>query len=155
MIIRFARITPLLIPLFIFLSFGRVFAELPPRPEPPAPVQHTPTDQSDDDIEGAKIILTIPMSTPLPINQASWTQVQWQDVDDQWHDVSGWAGTFTLSPDHQSWEVEWWVDKEHFGDGPFRWQIEIGKTYKSPTIYSAEFLLPNQINEVKTITLLD
>ncbi len=49
---------------------------------------------------------------------AAWTVVQWKDALGGWHDVDGWRGEF--DPDGYK---TWRFPRQHFGTGPFRWQI--------------------------------
>ncbi|MEM7347426.1 MAG: hypothetical protein AAF485_24570, partial [Chloroflexota bacterium] len=52
---------------------------------------------------------------------SAWTKVQWQNVNNDWEDVTGWQGTLTQG------SRRWWVDAKDFGTGPFRWVITDGK----------------------------
>ncbi len=48
----------------------------------------------------------------------AWTVMQWQDGLGGWHDVEGWRGEF--DPDGFK---TWRFPEQHFGTGPFRWQV--------------------------------
>ena len=48
----------------------------------------------------------------------AWTVVQWKDALGNWHDVDGWRGEF--DPDGYK---TWRFPRQHFGTGPFRWQV--------------------------------
>lgn len=97
----------------------------------------TPTEQP-----GGHIELHLPASY-VDI----WTEVQWLDGEGNWHQVDGWRG-FT---DNRA-TVRWYVSRNDFGKGPFRWQVflfEEGDLIDS----SALFFLPKAGDETIKINL--
>ena len=113
---------------------------LPPRPEPtPAP----------NPIAGGGIELRV--QSTQAIDWASvQTLVQWQDGLGSWHDVEGWRGTLDeLYSD--GGRKTWWMSKEHFGTGPFRWAIYKG----DETLATSEsFAMPKSAGEVVQVVML-
>ena len=61
----------------LLLSPARVFADLPPRPVPPAKPQGEASPETY--AEGAKIILILPVENHPAVTQATWTQIEWED----------------------------------------------------------------------------
>ena len=106
---------------------------LPPRPTQPA--INAPTH-----IMGGFITLTTVGAT-----NETWTAIQWQDANGDWHLVDGWQGT----PNSDN-EVHWYVGPENLGSGPFRWQV-----YDVPNgeilATSDSFDLPTQAGETEAI----
>lgn len=80
-----------------------VNAKLPPRPDV--------TPVAEDYPAGTIILDVSPAQTGL------WSVVQWQDAGGGWHDVDGWRGEV------QNGRTIWWVEKPHWGTGPFRWVV--------------------------------
>jgi hypothetical protein len=92
----------------------------PPRPTPrpkPAPASAP---------AGATIALALRFGPLWPQAgipwQDLWTVVQWQDRGGNWHDVEGWQGTPDGIVDGEGRKT-WWLFRELFGQGPFRWVI--------------------------------
>lgn len=103
-------VTAVLTAQLFLLSTPAAVTALPPRPTATAvPVPQTP---------GAQISLHVVGEIAAEIAADNWTIVQWQDADEQWHDVTGWQGE--LEPDGSK---TWWVGTELLGRGPFRWQL--------------------------------
>ena len=105
--------------LFLGLAFSLMLiaapvqAALPPRPEP-VPTAVSP---QKDAVKGAQIKLMV--SEP---SKDAWTVVEWQDpTTEEWTAVGGWQGTL----DADGSQV-WWVGRDHFGAGPFRWLVYDG-----------------------------
>ena len=94
---------------------------------------------SVSDARGASIELAGTGAT-----QDLWSVVQWQGVNNEWHDVDGWRGTF--DPDNV---VKWWVGYEDLGRGPFRWVVYQGET---ALFISDPFQLPANNGEITRIT---
>ncbi len=92
------------------------------RPTPTPSYDDTPDvpeeSGSTGDVRGGSIELVGTGAT-----QDLWTVVQWQGINDEWHDVDGWRGSFY--PDNM---VKWWVGYEDLGRGPFRWVVYQGET---------------------------
>lgn len=105
-------------------------AELPPRP--------TITPVPDTAPHGATIILQTQVNL--------WTVVQWQDTNNDWHDVEGWRGAATDGT------VKWWVAQKDFGTGPFRWVVSKTKDEKIIATSQA-FYLPSMANEIVSIAI--
>jgi len=95
-------------------------------------------DNNVVDVRGGSIEL---MGTG--VTQDLWSVVQWQGVNDEWHDVDGWRGTF--NPENM---VKWWVGYEDLGRGSFRWIV-----YQDDVIIhtSETFQLPANDGEVTRI----
>ena len=117
-----------------------VYAELPPRPEAPtAPVASTT-------LSGAqiKLIVTDPAG-------GEWTEIEWQDPNTgDWHKVDGWRGS--MIADGSTAVQVWWVDRDQFGDGPFRWLVydaEGGELVAT----SENFETPKNNEQVITVTM--
>ena len=89
---------------------------LPPRPEP--------TPVSPPMVGGG---IELRAYTTQAIDWESvHTLVQWQDGLGGWHDIDGWRGTLDeIYTD--GGRKTWFVPKEHFGTGPFRWLIYRGE----------------------------
>ncbi len=134
----------------IALTPSTVFADLPPRPIPPAKPQSQPANV--DPIQGAKIVLVMPVDDYPNINQHSWTTVQWQDEHGIWRDVTGWQGTPTFNSKMHRWEVEWWVGEENLSAGPFRWVIESKEAALNNKLFTQPFQLPSTHLAIKEIT---
>lgn len=87
------------------------------------------SDGDDDALVGGYIELRVSMST------ATWSYIEWQDIDGRWHVVDGWAGTL------ESGHRRWWVAAKDFGTGPFRWVVS--QSPQGPVIHiSQPFFLP-------------
>jgi hypothetical protein len=55
-----------------------------------------------------------------------WTVIQWSDGQGNWYDVDGWRGNLdVVEQKEERWmgQKEWWVAKEDFNTGPFRWLV--------------------------------
>ena len=78
-----------------------------------------------------------------------WTLVQWQNEWDNWYDVTGWQGTF----DEITYGVgtkTWWVAREGFGTGPFRWVVH--ESAGGAVVATSEsFYLPDIVGEMVTV----
>jgi hypothetical protein len=111
-----------------------VRADLPPRPDP----TETAVPPKSDSIKGAQIKLMVAQ----PIGN-EWTVVEWQNpMSGEWTAVEGWQGTLELDGTQV-----WWVGREHFGDGPFRWLVyasEDGQLLET----SESFTMPTRDLEV-------
>ncbi len=127
-------------------------ADLPPRFTPtPAPPPAQPAPQSA--LAGAQIQLRAQFSQDWPATgipwQELWTVVQWQDEWGYWHDVAGWQGTLDEAQDGVGTKT-WWVAKEGFSTGPFRWVV-----YESAggavVATSESFYLPDTVGEMVTV----
>jgi hypothetical protein len=77
--------------------------------------------------------------------EGTWTVVQWQDKNGDWHDIEGWRGQLDANG-----RVKWWVAAKDFGTGPFRWQVIQGREGRSLAA-SGSFNLPRQANEILVI----
>ena len=75
-----------------------------------------------------------------------WTVVQWEGVNGQWHDVTGWQGNFL-----QDNSVVWWVASGQLGQENFRWLVYDDETRTRLLITSETFDLPSQSNETVTV----
>lgn len=137
-----------LIPLFLVLLVGVIFiqvllmsstpvvAALPPRP--------TATPAAPPEVAKPKGgLIELQVEGVIP---ELWTIVQWQDAQDDWHDVTGWQGTL----DDGNLKT-WWVGEADLGTGPFRW-VALG-TGDSVWI-SDPFYLPATPGEKVSVYLL-
>ncbi|MBN1933630.1 MAG: hypothetical protein JW934_03140 [Anaerolineae bacterium] len=107
---------------------------LPPRPEPaPTPVA------------GGLIELRINFDPTWSWDQHPWqavdTLVQWKDALGGWHDVDTWRGGLDEVAGYEG-RKSWWLSREHFGTGPFRWAIYLSGS-EEPLKFSKEFFMPN------------
>lgn len=110
---------------------------LTPIPRPTLDVEET----FSGEIIGAYIELHIE-----PDHLIYWTEVQWQDVIGNWHQVEGWRGT------SMEGVTRWFLGEKDFGTGPFRWlvyQQEDGELL----VTSASFYLPDDKDEVTVINV--
>lgn len=117
---------------------------LPPRPTvapSPTPTVHATDDDDDSPRAGATIELQA-STAPAP----TWTVVQWQDAQGDWHDVEGWQGTL------DDGVKRWWVAPADFRTGPFRWRIY---AEKGGDVWGTSdwFDLPASSYEVVTVTV--
>ncbi len=76
----------------------------------------------------------------------SWTVVQWQDANDNWHDVSSWSSQITDG------YVGWWVAPENYGTGPFRWLL-LDSIDGEQLSVSESFNLPGYAKDVVLIEI--
>ncbi len=76
--------------------------------------------------------------------EGAWTVVQWQGVDDNWHDVTGWQGRV------RDGQVRWRVAAKDFGTGPFHWVI-YDKMGGIAQAISTSFRLPASDNQTVTV----
>lgn len=76
----------------------------------------------------------------------AWTVMQWQDALGGWHDVEGWRGEF----DADGYKT-WRFPEQHFGTGPFRWQV-FAKRDGALWAVSAPFDLPDGRDQTLAIT---
>ena len=121
----------------LMLPAAPVRADLPPRPEP----TETAVPLKSDSIKGAQIKLMVTQ----PIGN-EWTVVEWQNpMTGEWAAVEGWQGT--LQPDGTQ---VWWVGREHFGEGPFRWLVYAGEDGQLMET-SETFTMPSRDLEVVAV----
>jgi hypothetical protein len=123
-------------------------AALPPRPTPVTP---TSTPTGPEEPAGAWIELRAypPPGDPSFTWQELWTVVQWQDINDGWHDVEGWRGTPDRVAEGAGSKV-WWVAQKDFGTGPFRWIVHLGQGSEH-LVQSDPFTLPDAAGAILTI----
>jgi len=82
----------------------------------------------------------------LQTQAGTWSVVQWQDANGDWHDVGGWRGSVVDG------SVQWWVAQKDFGTGPFRWAVyQFGGG--ELTAASEAFHLPAGTNDTLDITV--
>lgn len=105
---------------------------------------------------GANILLSVDYSnmTQIMPDSNDWTVVQWQDKGGTWRDVDGWQGHFMWDSTEKVWEVQWWVDQDEFGQGPFRWVVYNDRSRNRIEAVSVPFDLPESKREQVTIGLL-
>ncbi len=77
----------------------------------------------------------------------AWTVMQWQDGLGGWHDVDGWRGEF--DPDGFK---TWRFPAQHFGTGPFRWQVFASKGGALWGVSEA-FRLPDGRDQMLTVNV--
>ena len=115
--------------------------------------------------QGDPLPTATPFGTPLPPNvyqqpaggtiilqvyaapAGSWTVVQWQDANGEWHDVEGWRSQLTNG------YVGWWVAPANFASGPFRWLL-LDAPDGETLVVSESFYLPGFVNETILIELI-
>jgi hypothetical protein len=119
---------------------------LPPRPTEP------PSVRSHQERAVAQIELNFELA---PAWQQKWQElasvVQWQDSQDNWHDVDGWRGSFDGVVANAATKT-WAVSPSYFGAGPFRWKVyEVSNARE--TGYSQAFSLPHDSYQVEQVTL--
>ncbi len=111
-------------------------ADLPPRP--------TAVPTQADTIKGAAIKLVVAEPTG-----DEWTVIEWQDTTTgEWTAVAGWQGTLEADGSQM-----WWVGREHFGEGPFRWLVYAGKD-GALLETSASFTLPTRDLEMLVVPVV-
>ncbi len=110
-------------------------APLPPRPDTAGtpPTTAVTTQQAIS----AQVVLQA-----AQFEADDWTVVQWQGVDKQWYDVTGWQGNFL-----QSGKVVWWVAESQLGQTKFRWLVYENQSRTELLLTSSTFDLPSQSNE--------
>ena len=115
----------------------------PPKPSPAPTPTPVPTPSSKPVPSGGFIKLCVQFlqTFDVPWHQL-WTVVQWQDDRDGWHDVEGWRGTLDEVEDNEGKKM-WWVAKDGFGDGPFRWMLYQSEGIDVLLSQSAPFHLPD------------
>lgn len=87
---------------------------MPPRPSTPTPTLVPPPTRSVfTSVSGAFIHIQV-----VNGNRQTFTMLQWQDGEGNWHDVDGWRGTL----EDGVWK-RWWLPSYLFGKGPFRWLV--------------------------------
>jgi uncharacterized repeat protein (TIGR01451 family) len=126
-----------------------------PPPKPPSPPTPTPAPTSSPSSKpvpsGGFIELCVQflqaLNTPW---QELWTVVQWQDDRDSWHDVEGWRGTLDEVEGDEG-KKTWWVAKNGFGDGSFRWMLYRSEKTDVLLSRSAPFHLSNTAGETITV----
>ncbi len=106
---------------------------LPPRP--------TAVPTAVPIITGAGIQLTVEGAVGN-----EWTMVQWQHpFTGEWHDISGWQGRL-----NEDMGQQWWVGSEHFGRGPYRWQV-YEQEINSLVAVSDSFTMPERSGQILQI----
>jgi hypothetical protein len=120
---------------FLLIGTASIATALPPRPTA------VPTRQLSR-LHGGFIELHIDGSPATGV----WTVVQWQDAQDDWHDVTGWQGTL----DEGNIKT-WWVGEENLGAGPFRWVVMQDESVLG---VSDDFFLPAQPGQKVVVTIL-
>jgi len=120
---------------------------LPPRPSKQPTLLPPPA--------GGFIELRAPFTQAALASVAQWQElwaiVQWQDSWGKWHNVEGWQGTFDeFECDEDGGECEgkkvWWVAREDFDKGPFRWVVYQGRGGNS-LAQSDSFHLPHFVGQ--------
>ena len=128
---------------------------LPPRPSTPTPTPtHLPPAQFPTVM--ASIELHVRFGSKWSWGTMTWqdlrTVVQWQDGLGDWHAVDGWRGALDEFIDDEGCKV-WWVAKNDFGSGPFRWAVTAGKSDKQIAA-SNSFNLPARSNEQVIVEIM-
>ncbi len=123
----------------------------------------TTTAQADTEGPADRAPISTPTPVPAPAQPeslsairlraetapaAAWTVMQWQDALGGWHDVDGWRGEF--DPDGYK---TWWFPHQHFGTGPFRWQVFASKSGALWGV-SAPFYLPDGRDQTLAVTVV-
>jgi hypothetical protein len=121
---------------------------------PTLPPRDVPTSQPDthDDDSGSNdrsnpLVAFIELQASSA-SAGSWSVVQWQDSDGNWHDVEGWRSVLG-SDGYQRWTVE----AKDFNTGLFRWQVRQGGPDGAVLGTSQTFNLPANALEVVTVSL--
>jgi len=128
---------------------------LPPRPPTPTPIPVS-RPSSLPAPSGTQIQLHARFSpewadTGIPW-QDLWTVVQWQDYQGSWHTVEGWQGELDEVVDGEGWKM-WWLDKDLFYLGPFRWLVLYGYGGE-PVTQGQPFYMPTRAHEIMTVEVL-
>ena len=126
----------LLAPLLLAGVRAPVVNALPPRPTAVPTRQQPPPP-----LRGGIIELHIEGQ----VIEGIWTVVQWQDMQGDWHDVTGWQGTL----DEGNIKT-WWVGEEDLETGPFRWRVMLDAAVLGT---SDLFYLPARPGEKITVTI--
>ncbi|MBN1813130.1 MAG: hypothetical protein JXA14_14940 [Anaerolineae bacterium] len=125
-------------------------ADLPPRPNPPAPTG----SNGGKSPAGAPIALRATFSPGWPWDrvhwQELWTVVEWQSAEGAWYAVAGWQGTLDRIMVEENGDIvgekEWWVYEPNLGQGPFRWLVYAERDGR-PIAASDPFHLPGFVNQ--------
>jgi hypothetical protein len=131
-------------------------ADLPPRPNPPAPAG----SGGGKSPAGAQIVLRAAFDPGWPWDrvhwQELWTVVEWQSAEGTWHIVEGWQGTLDRIGVEENGDVggekAWWVYEPNLGQGPFRWLVYEERDGRLIAA-SDSFYLPEHINQQSTIEI--
>lgn len=137
-----------IISIFVLVSVGLLLGstlavasesgDLPIRPPTATPVPI---------IAGGRITLSVQATQPM--HNTLWTVVQWQDANQDWHDVEGWQGTLD-----ENGQVIWWVAAKDLETGPFRWLVYESTDKQVSLVTSESFNLPhNKQTIVVDVTL--
>ncbi|MEM7130393.1 MAG: hypothetical protein AAF702_28975 [Chloroflexota bacterium] len=127
----------------------------PPRPtvtpRPTATPIPTPTDvptpAATSEPKKPKPPVAILLLEVQPVQSGLSSIVQWQDFQDDWHDVDGWRGTVVNG------KTIWWVEEKDWGTGPFRWVVYEVES-ESVVAESTPFDLPANNSEPKVIQVM-
>ena len=83
--------------------------------------------------------------------QELWTVVEWQDAGGAWHAVEGWQGSIGKVDGNTGWTT-WRLEKNLFGQGPFRWVVYAHQD--GPVLaHSQPFDLPGQTGKTVTVAV--
>ncbi len=122
----------------------QTFTPLPtPTPRPTATPIPTATP-TPTPLPGAYIELHL-----RPPSSTLWLQVEWLDGLGHWHRVDGWQGTIDRVEEAVGIK-RWWLPRDLFGLGPFRWAVLEAPDGDYITV-SSPFTLPTTVNAVTTI----
>ncbi len=124
--------------------------DLPPRPGmPPRPLPQ-PSPAPPAPFEGGLIELRVNFDPTWSWTEHPWSEmdtlVQWQDALGGWHDIPTWRGGLDEVVGYEG-RKSWWLDRSHFGQGPFRWVFYLHKG-DAPFKFSTEFFMPTADGEI-------
>jgi len=89
------------------------------------------------------------VETETAVSPTTWTQIQWQDYQGNWHNVDGWRGTVD-----QNRRVTWWVGEDNLETGPFRWLAYATEGSDEPIAAISEpFILPS-VRQTTEVTII-
>lgn len=128
------------------------YLDIPERPDgvptevPPIVEEVIPgVVENENNDDGAIIVLD---ASAQPTD-GMWTMMEWYAAETgEWHLVEGWQGEFTEG------QVQWWVDDNDFGKGPFRWSVYTAEKDGELVKVSDEFNLPAGKNKKTTVNLI-
>lgn len=99
-----------------------------------------------EDAKGGMIRLTREASASA---SNYWTSVQWlNEKTGTWEIVDGWKGHFDTNG-----QVEWFVDSDSLGKGPFRWVVTSSEESSTVVATSSQFTMPSQRGNVVDVTV--
>lgn len=121
----------------------------PPRPTvtPRPTATDVPTPAATSKPKPQKPPVAVLLLEVQPAQTGLASVVQWQDFQEDWHDVDGWRGVVSDG------QTIWWVEEKDWGTGPFRWLVYEEES-ESVVAESSPFDLPIDKSEPKVIQIV-